>query len=330
MIKILFMGTPEFAREQLRALWEHREEHGWEIVGALSQPDKPKGRGYKLIPTPVKAYAEGAGIPVYQPDTLRGEAFSSLLSELDPDLIVVAAYGKILPPAVLSYPRLGCINVHGSLLPKYRGAAPIQRAIMDGLSVTGNTIQYMAEGLDTGDMIAKSEVEIGENEDFGSLYDRMGKSGAQLLVSVILKIAAGEAVRVPQNDAESTYAHKIEKEECALDFSKSAKALHNKIRALSPAPLAYAMHVGEGGTKKMKIVSSYVAEEGGVHGAPGAVVSADAKRGCFTVACGEGLLAVTALVPEGKGKMNAGDFIRGRKIAAGDRFAAVSEQPANQ
>ena len=314
------MGTPEFARDQLTALWENREAHGWDIVGVISQPDKPKGRGYKLIPTPTKEYAESIGLSVYQPTTLRDEAFAELLSTLDPELIVVAAYGKILPRTVLDYPRLGCINVHGSHLPAYRGAAPIQRAIMDGLTVTGNTIQYMADGIDTGDMIAWDEVAIGENEDFGSLYDRMGKSGGQLLVSVVEMIGNGTVTAVPQDDSLATYAPKIEKAECALDFSMSAQTLHNKIRALSPAPLGIAVLQTEKEVKNCKIVSTVVVENTGIHGEIGRVLSVDAKKGVITVACGEGILGITALVPEGKGKMNAGDFIRGRKIDAGDRF----------
>ena len=317
-MRILFMGTPEFARDQLTALWENKDANGWEIVGVLSQPDKPKGRGYKLIPTPVKEYAESIGLDVYQPTTLRDDAFAELLAKLDPELIVVAAYGKILPRNVLDYPKYGCINVHGSHLPAYRGAAPIQRAIMDGLTVTGNTIQFMADGIDTGDMIAKDEVVIGENEDFGSLYDRMGKSGGKLLVSVIPMIENGTVVRQVQDDALATYASKIEKTECALDFSMSAQALHNKIRALSPAPLGVAVLKTEKETKNLKLVSTVVVEKEGVHGEIGKVLAADAKKGIFTVACGEGILGVSVVVPEGKGKMNAGDFIRGRKIDAGD------------
>ena len=317
-MRILFMGTPEFARDQLTALWENKDAHGWDIVGVLSQPDKPKGRGYKLIPTPVKEYAESIGLTVYQPTTLRDEAFAQLLAQLDPELIVVAAYGKILPRNVLDYPKYGCINVHGSHLPAYRGAAPIQRAIMDGLTVTGNTIQFMADGIDTGDMIAKDEVEIGENEDFGSLYDRMGKSGGKLLISVVEKIENGTASAEAQDDSLATYAPKIEKAECALDFSLSAQILHNKIRALSPAPLGVAVLKNEKEPKNIKIVSTVVVEKEGVHGEVGKILSVDAKKGLICAACGEGILGITALVPEGKGKMNAGDFIRGRKIDAGD------------
>ena len=317
-MKILFMGTPEFARDQLSALWESRAETGWEIVGAVSQPDKPKGRGYKLIPTPVKEYATANNIPVFQPETVKDEAFAALLDTLAPDLIVVAAYGKMLPKNDLDFPRYGCINVHGSILPAYRGAAPIQRALMDGLKVTGNTIQYMAAGMDTGDIISVGEVTVGEDEDFGSLYDRMGKAGAELLLDTVKKIEAGIATRTPQDDTRATFAPKIDKAECRLDFSADARMLHNRIRALSPAPLAFAYLTHDGETKMLKLVKAEVEKEDGEHDNPGTVLAVDAKKGYISVACGKGILRVTALVPEGKGKMNAGDFIRGRKIAEAD------------
>lgn len=312
------MGTPEFAAQQLHALYENKDGHGWEIVGAVSQPDKPKGRGHKLAPTPVKIEAEQNSIPVYQPETLKDGAFEETLRALDPDLIVVAAYGKILPGYVLDYPKYGCINVHGSLLPAYRGAAPIQRAIMDGLTETGVTIMYMAAGLDTGDMIDTCVVPIGENEDFGTLYDEMGKAGAELLIKVIPTLENGTAVRTVQDDALANYAHKIEKAECALDFSMEAKALHDKIRGLSPTPLGFVGLSHDGSMSTVKIVSTEVVKADGEHGTPGLILEADAKASRFTVACGKGVIAVTALVPEGKGRMSAGDFIRGRKIAAGD------------
>lgn len=322
-MKILFMGTPEFARGQLSALWENRETYGWEIVGAVSQPDKPKGRGYKMIPTPVKTYAQSVGIAVYQPESVKDEAFLALLAELDPALIVVAAYGKMLPEAVLAYPKYGCINVHGSLLPAYRGAAPIQRAMMDGVRVTGNTIQYMAKGMDTGDIISCDRVEIGENEDFGSLYDRMGKSGAKLLLKTIPAIENGTACRTAQDDACATIAPKIEKAECALDFSLPAEALHNRIRALSPAPLAYTTLYHEGTPMRIKIAASVTGDTADTDASAvcGTVLSLDAKKNEIRVQCGNGsILCMTAVVPEGKGRMHAGDFIRGRKIALGDRF----------
>ncbi len=318
MTNVLFMGTPEFARDQLAALWENREALDIRIVGVVSQPDKPKGRGYQLLPTPTKLYAEEKGIPVYQPETLKDGAFAETLAQLDPALIVVAAYGKILPPYILDYPKYGCINVHGSLLPRYRGAAPIQRAIMDGFSETGNTIMYMAKGLDTGDMIAKAAVKIDKNEDFGSLYAKMGKEGAKLLIETVPTLIDGTAKREAQNDADATYAAKIEKAECAIDFGVSATALHNRIRALSPAPLAFAVLCHGEERKTLKLVSTEVLFGDGVHGACGEVLEINAKKGYFSIACKEGVLAVTALVPEGKGKMSAGDFIRGRKIDVGD------------
>ena len=320
-MRVLFMGTPEFAAVQLRALWEHREEKGLTVVGTLCQPDKPKGRGYKLIPPPVKEYALSVGIPVYQPATLRDEAFASLLASLDPELIVVAAYGKILPPSVLAYPKYGCVNVHGSLLPAYRGAPPIQRAIMDGCTETGVTLMYMADGVDTGDMIAKAVLPIGENEDFGTLYASLADAGAELLLSALEPLENGTAPRTPQEESGATYAAKIEKEDCILDFSAhSARELHNRIRALSPAPLASAVLLSGEKRTVLKPVSSVVVEEDGEAGVPGTVLSADAKRGVITVACRRGILGIMALVPEGRGKMNAGDFLRGRKLSPEDRF----------
>ena len=308
------MGTPDFASASLEALLKNR----FDVTAVFTQPDKPRGRGMEVSFCDVKKVALAHDLPVYQPTTLRTEEATELIRELNPDILVVVAYGKLIPDDILAIPRYGAVNVHGSLLPKYRGAAPIQRAIMDGLTVTGNTIQYMADGIDTGDMIAKDEVEIGENEDFGSLYDRMGKSGGKLLISVVEKIENGTASAEAQDDSLATYAPKIEKAECALDFSLSAQTLHNKIRALSPAPLGVAVLKNEKETKNIKIVSTVVVEKEGVHGEVGKILSVDAKKGLICAACGEGILGITALVPEGKGKMNAGDFIRGRKIDAGD------------
>ncbi|MBO4798659.1 MAG: methionyl-tRNA formyltransferase [Candidatus Methanomethylophilaceae archaeon] len=319
-MRILFMGTPEFGRDILQALREAAFPRDWEIVGAICQPDRPKGRGYRMIPPPVKEYALAEGIPVFQPETLRDEAFASLMQDLSPDLIVVAAFGKILPKPVLEAPTLGCINVHGSLLPAYRGAAPIQRAIMDGCSETGVTIMHMAEGLDTGDMISSVRIPIGENESFGELSDRMGKEGGALLIATLDDLIAGRAKRIPQDEALSSYAAKIEKDDCRLDFSGSARSLHNRIRALSPSPLAQTTLASSDGERSLKIVASRVQAETCPDEVPGTVLSANAKEGCFTVACRTGVLAVTELIPEGKGKMSASDFIRGRKIAPGDRL----------
>ena len=206
-MKILFLGTPDFALFSLKALVESNKH---EICGVITQPDKPKGRGYALLPPPVKVYALEQELTVYQPDTLRGEEFEKLLCELDPDLIAVAAYGKILPKNVIDYPKYGCINVHGSLLPEYRGAAPMQRAIIDGKAVTGVTIMYMAEGLD---MLLKRELAIGENDNFETIHDGLGSLGANMLVEVIDQLELGTATRIPQDDSLSTYAKKITKED---------------------------------------------------------------------------------------------------------------------
>ena len=303
------MGTPDFALPALRALVE--SEHT--VVGAVTQPDRPKGRGHHMMPPPVKAYAIGQNIPVYQPDTLKDEAFAKLLSKLDPELIVVVAFGKILPQSVLDYPKYGCVNIHGSLLPEYRGAAPMQRAIIDGKSVTGITTMLMAAGLDTGDMLLRGELEIGENDNFEDIHDGLASLGADLLMKTIAGLEDGSVKPEVQDDSLATYAAKIEKSDCLLDFSKDAKVLHDLVRGLSPIPLAFT-HTPDG--KLLKIVESRVFDaERTVKALPGTVleVGEDIK-----IVCGKGILSVLTLVPEGKGRMSAADFVRGRKIAAGD------------
>ncbi len=307
-MKILFMGTPDFALASLKELCESGEN----VVGVVTQPDKPKGRGYTLTPPPVKVYAQEKGLPVYQPATLRGDEFASLLSEIDPEMIVVAAYGKILPENVINYPKFGCINVHGSLLPKYRGAAPMQRAIIDGESETGITIMYMDVGLDTGDMLKKRAVKIEQDDNFEDIHDKLADCGAKLLLEVIDEIAQGKNSREKQDDSLATYAKKIEKSDCLIDFSKSAQEVHNLIRGLSPIPLSFT-HTPDG--KLLKVVKSRLVSADGRQGEAGQVVSLD---GDIVVACGEGSVALCAVLPEGKGRMAAADFIRGRKIAQGD------------
>lgn len=308
-MRVLFMGTPDFAAECLRAIYT---KSGVTVVGAVSQPDKPKGRGMKLIPTPVKQYAESVGIPVYQPATLKDGAFQAELAALDPELIIVAAYGKLLPNYVITYPKYGCVNAHGSLLPKYRGASPIQRALIDGESVTGITAMYMADGIDTGDMILKKTTEISESDDFGTLHDRLAVLGGEAMCDVIDCINAGFVPREKQNDSEATYAPKILKEDTVIDFSRPAKELFNLIRGLSPSPLAIT-HTPDG--RLLKLTSAVVSDisSGAV---PGTVVSLD--NGAVTVACGTGCISITGVVPEGKSRMPADAYIRGRKIAVGD------------
>ena len=308
-MRILFMGTPDIAAACLKKLLDD----GKEVVGVISQPDKPKGRGYTLTPPPVKVLSEERGIPVYQPETLRGEEFASLLSEIAPELIAVVAYGKILPKNVIDYPKYGCINVHASLLPKYRGAAPMQRAIMDGERETGVTIMYMDEGLDTGDMLFSEAFAIESKDNFETVHDKTAELGARMLSYAIDKIEKGEVARTAQDSSQASYASKIEKEECLIDFNRTAKELDCFIRGLSPIPLAYAL-TKEG--KKLKIVS---AEPSDKCGKIGEVLECDDKgEGRIVVGCLEGSIAFTSVLPEGKGRMKASDFIRGRKIAKGD------------
>ncbi len=307
-MRILFMGTPDFARMILEALYESGEE----IVGAVTQTDKPQGRKMILTPPPVKVFAEEKGIPVFQPKTLKDGSFESELNALAPDLIVVAAYGKILPAYVIRFPKYGCVNAHASLLPKYRGAAPIQRAIIAGETVTGVTAMYMDEGLDTGDMILKEVVPIEEADDFGTLHDKLAAAGCRVILTAIAQIKAGTVNREKQNDAESCYAAKITNEDCVLDFARPVTEVRNRIRGLSPFPLAVTL-APDG--KKLKIISA-TAEVCSVSAQPGTVL--DTKNGTIDIACADGVLHITGVQPEGKGRMRAADFINGRKIHTGD------------
>ena len=303
------MGTPDFALPTLRALCES----GHDIVGVVTKIDMPRGRGHHMMPTPIKVYAMEQGIPVYQPNTLKGEEFASTLAELDPEMIVVVAFGKILPRNVLDYPKYGCVNVHGSLLPEYRGAAPMQRAIIDGKKITGVTTMMMADGIDTGDMLLKAAVEICENDNFEIVHDKLAECGANLLIETVEKLEKGEIVPQKQDESLATHAAKIEKSDCLLDFSEDVTTLHDLIRGLSPIPLAFT-HTPDG--KLLKIVESRVENESHTSDKPcGTVISVveDIK-----VICGRGILSIRAVVPEGKGKMGAADFVRGRKIAVGD------------
>lgn len=315
--KILFMGTPDFACVSLRAL----VERGADVVGVVTQADRPKGRGYTLTPPPVKVYAQTAGIPVYQPATLKagtpeGDAFAAELARLAPDLIVVVAYGKILPGYVLDFPALGCINVHGSLLPAYRGAAPMQRAIIDGCTVTGITTMHMAAGLDTGDMLLKRAVPIGENDNFEDIHDRMAEVGAALLLETVDGLVAGTITPEPQDDALATHAAKIEREDCVIDFARPARAVHNLIRGLSPIPLACTT-LPDG--KRVKLIASTVADCSTPHAVPGEILAVNTTGdGWIEIACAIGSLRICRLTPEGKGRMSAADFVRGRKASIGD------------
>ena len=309
-MRILFMGTPDFALFSLRALVEAGED----VIGVVTQPDKPKGRGYALMPPPVKVYAQEVGLPVYQPATLRGEEFAKLLGEIDPEVIVVVAFGKILPANVLEYPKYGCVNVHGSLLPAYRGAAPMQRAIIDGCAETGITTMMMDVGLDTGDMLLKKSVAIDLHDNFETVHDKLGACGAETLIRTLEKLKDGTLTRTPQDGTLATYAAKIEKSDCVIDFSRTAQEVHDRIRGLSPIPLSFT-YTPDG--KMLKVIASQVSKCE-TRAEAGTVVSLSDGR--ITVACGTGAVDLLTVLPEGKKRMSASDFINGRKINVGDRL----------
>lgn len=311
MLKILFMGTPDFAEACLKAL----VENGQNVVGVISQPDKQKGRGMKVQYCDVKRYALEKELAVYQPETLKDEAIKGLLEELNPDIIVVVAYGKILPEYVLRFPKYGCINVHGSLLPEYRGASPIQRAVIDGKKVTGVTTMYMDKGLDTGDMLLTREYEIGENTNTGEAFDDLAKIGAELLLETLDGLEKGTITPVKQDDSKATYAEKISKEECAVSFDDNAWIVHNKIRGLYPFPGAFCYHDG----KMLKLCESRLYKDEAKDGKNGEVIALS-KDGIL-VKCRDGAVLLTKVKPEGKGVMNAVDLINGRKIALGDMLS---------
>ena len=317
-MRIVFMGTPDYAEVALRAI---NDAFPGEIVGVVSRVDTPKNRGHQMTPPPVKKTALELGLPVFQPLNLKAENFEETLKEWNPDIIVVAAYGKILPKYVLDYPKYGCINIHASLLPRYRGAAPIQRAIMAGETEIGVTIMQMAEGLDTGDMISKASFEITENDVYGDVHDRLAALGGKLCVDTMKKIFAGEAVYEKQDDSLSNYAHKIEKADRAIDFTASTAEIVNKIRAFAPIPGAEAKLP----SGKVKITSAKAIAEAPT-GEIGTVAALSAKgAGLLIINTADGKLSIEKLIPEGKKEMTAGDFIRGRRITETDRFESIGE-----
>ncbi len=315
-MNILFMGTPDIAAACLQALLDA----GHHIVGAVCQPDRPRGRGHKLMPPPVKVLAEQNGIPVFQPEILKNGAFDATVKELEPQLNVVVAYGKILPASVLFAPPYGSINVHASLLPKYRGAAPMQRVLMDGETETGVTIMYMDEGLDTGDMIIKETIPLTGAEDFEWLHDKTAAVGGELLCRAVELITEGKAPREKQPESGFTYAAKIENQDCMLDFARPAVELERQIRALCPMPLALT-HLPDG--RKLKVMRARVGDIQRTYTAEeiGRVIAMSSKStGSISVACGQGVLELLDVRPEGKGGMCASAFICGRSISLGDRL----------
>lgn len=306
-MRIVFMGTPDFAVASLKALAERGTD---EIVGVFTQPDRPKGRGQKMLMTPVKEYALERGFEVYQPQRVKTPEVIGLLQGLAPDLIVVAAFGQFLPKEILEMPKYGCINVHASLLPKYRGAAPIHYAILNGETESGVTIMQMDIGMDTGDMLTKVKVAITPEMTMGELHDELKEQGGALLLETIEKIKRGEITPVKQNNDEATYAHLLTREMEIIDWSLPAEQIHNKIRAFNPAP-GNVTTLPDG--KKLKIWRAQLAEGSGV---PGKVLEV-LKTG-FKVACGSGALLVTEVQPESKKRMQASVFCNGRGINAGD------------
>ncbi|QYR24068.1 methionyl-tRNA formyltransferase [Paenibacillus sp. sptzw28] len=307
-MRIVFMGTPEFAVPSLEALLDA----GHEIVLVVTQPDRPKGRKKTLTPPPVKEAALLRGIPVEQPERLRSSDTVSCIADLKPDLIVTAAYGQILPKAVLDAPSLGCINVHGSLLPRYRGGAPIQRAVMNGETMTGVTIMYMAEGLDTGDMISKVEVPITDEDTSGTLFEKLSLAGSELLMQTLPAIENGAVRAIPQNAADATYATNLSREDERIDWSRTARSVFNQVRGLSPMAGAFTLLGGE----PFKVWGCKPVNSGGTAGTlPGTVIKTDETG--ILVQTGEGALLLTVIQPAGKKAMPASEWLKGARLPAG-------------
>ncbi|MET1079538.1 MAG: methionyl-tRNA formyltransferase [Pseudomonas sp.] len=310
-VRIVFAGTPAFAAQHLQALLEH----GLQVVGVYSQPDRPAGRGQKLMPSPVKQLAQQHGIAVYQPQTLRDSGAQAELTALQADLLVVVAYGLILPQAVLDTPRLGCINSHASLLPRWRGAAPIQRAIEAGDTESGVTVMQMEAGLDTGPMLLKVHTPIACDDTGGSLHDRLATLGAQALVEAIAALAEGTLVGEVQDDALATYAHKLSKDGARLDWNRPAVELERQIRAFNPTPVCHSTLHGEA----LKVLGAQLGEG---QGEPGTVL--EATRDGLTVACGAGALRLTRLQLPGGKPLAFADLFNSRRehFAPGTRLGA--------
>lgn len=303
------MGTPDFAVPCLQKLIDC----GHEISGVFTQPDKPKGRHGVMTPPPVKELALKNGLTVYQPVKMKDGTALEMLRQADPELVIVVAYGKILPKEILELPKYGCINIHASLLPKLRGAAPIQWSVINGFEKTGVTSMQMDEGLDTGDMLIKKETAIGENETAGELHDRLSLLGAQVLEETLCALEKGELKPVKQNHSEFTYAPMLSKELSPIDWNLSAQEVHNKIRGLSPWPSASA-RLGE---KNVKIHRSVLTDVKG--GLPGEIIEAG-KR--LVVSCGDGkCIEILEIQAENKKAMSAADFLRGNPVKTGERFS---------
>lgn len=307
-MRIVFMGTPDFSVPALKAL----VEAGHEVAAVVTQPDRPRGRGKELQMTPVKVQALAYGIPVYQPEKVKDPAFVEILRNLQPEVIVVIAFGQILSRDILDLPPYGCINIHASLLPKYRGAAPIQWAVIDGEKETGVTTMMMDVGLDTGDMLEKTVIPLDPKETGGSLFDKLSQAGGPLILSTLEKLKAGTAVRTPQTDEDSTYAKMLTKSLGQIDWSMEAAAIERLIRGLNPWPSAYTFVHG----KTLKIWDADVLKESSDGAAPGQIIRTDPHS--LIVAAGEALLSIRELQLEGKKRMDVETFLRGYTIEKGE------------
>ncbi|TWT28143.1 methionyl-tRNA formyltransferase [Planomicrobium sp. CPCC 101110] len=309
MTKIVFMGTPAFSAPILRML----VEEGYEVISVVTQPDRPVGRKKVLTQTPVKEEAIRLGLPVYQPEKLKNPEELQVVLDMEPDLVITAAFGQILPTALLEAPKLGAINVHASLLPAYRGGAPIHQAIIDGQKETGVTIMYMVDRLDAGDIISQTAVPIGKQDHTGTMFDKLSAAGTELLKATLPSIIAGTNERISQNEEQVTYARNISREQERIDWSKPALAIYNQVRGLHPWPVAYTAY----NEANVKI---WWAEErsSGKTGKPGEVL--ELADDAILVQTGDGVLAITELQPAGKKRMAAKDYLKGPKIQAGDYF----------
>ena len=300
-MKVVFMGTPDIAATCLKQILAD----GFQVVAVYTQPDRPKGRGMKMVYSPVKEVALAEGIPVYQPENFRDEEAVQTLAALQPDVIAVVAYGRILPQKVLDIPKLGCVNIHASLLPQYRGSAPYQWAVLDGLKETGVTAQHMAAKMDAGDIIDVAKTPIGENETAGELLDRLAVLGAELLSRTLTKFRNGTAVGTPQDESRVSFAPMLDKSMCPIDWSKPARKVHDHVRGLHPWPVATAQLAGT----NFKIHATRVVEGAG---APGQILALT-KTG-LVVACGEGAIEISQLQAEGGKRMAAPDYFRGHPL----------------
>lgn len=307
-IRVVYMGTPFFAVNALKSIIDD----GYNVVGCYTQPDKMQGRSSKLIASPVKECAADHGIPVFQPEKIRLEENVEELRSLAPDIIIVAAFGQILPLSILEMPKYGCINIHASLLPRYRGAAPIEWSVINGEKETGVTTMFMAEGLDTGDIIEEAVTEIGAKETAEELRSRLAELGAELILSTMKAVISGDFKRTPQDDSKSNYAVRLSKEMGKADWSLPAVKIERLIRGLRPWPVVYSSLSGRG----LKIYAADVVED--MSGEPGEIIEVGKKN--FVVACGEGALRIRMVQPEGKKMMDAASFLNGNKLTVGMRF----------